>query len=116
MSTDFKGSIDAETFLIDRMGKNWRDACRADTIIERLVMVRKAMNMSMAELARQLDIPKQRVNDYEKGHRVPPIKTLIEWSDALDMDTPTIIFAFMMEQVKEAGIDPEIIIRQIRAD
>jgi len=85
--------------------KNWRDAYKDLSIIAHFKRTREAMDMSMAELARRSGLPVQRINDFEKKKRRPSIEQFYRWGDALEMDTPSMLIAYMMETLKEANID-----------
>jgi transcriptional regulator with XRE-family HTH domain len=53
---------------------------------QRLVKLRKDQGLSMAEVARCMDILRQRLNNWEKGRFRPNLDQFMEWADALGFE------------------------------
>jgi transcriptional regulator with XRE-family HTH domain len=64
------------------------------------------MGMTMKALAEAIGVPTQRINDFEKKRRKPPISVLVKWVDTLNYDVAPFVFDYMMEELEEAGLDP----------
>jgi DNA-binding XRE family transcriptional regulator len=77
------------------------------SVIGQLTRTRQAMGMTMKALAEVIGVPTQRINDFEKKRRKPPISVLVKWVDALDYDVAPFVFDYMMEELEEAGLDPK---------
>jgi DNA-binding XRE family transcriptional regulator len=76
------------------------------SVIGQLTRTRQAMGMTMKALAETIGVPTQRINDFEKKRRKPPISVLVKWVDTLNYDVAPFVFDYMMEELEEAGLDP----------
>jgi transcriptional regulator with XRE-family HTH domain len=50
------------------------------------VQLRKEQSLSMAEVARRMDVLRQRLNNWEKGRFRPNLDQFIEWAKALGFE------------------------------
>jgi DNA-binding XRE family transcriptional regulator len=80
------------------------------SVIGQLTRTRQGMGMTMKALAEAIGVPTQRINDFEKKRRKPPISVLVKWVDALDYDVAPFVFDYMMEELEEAGLDPKVFV------
>jgi transcriptional regulator with XRE-family HTH domain len=76
------------------------------SVIGQLTRTRQGMGMTMKALAEAIGVPTQRINDFEKKRRKPPISVLVKWVDTLNYDVAPFVFDYMMEELEEAGLDP----------
>jgi transcriptional regulator with XRE-family HTH domain len=76
------------------------------SVIGQLTRTRQGMGMTMKALAEAIGVPTQRINDFEKKRRKPPISVLVQWVDTLNYDVAPFVFDYMMEELEEAGLDP----------
>ena len=57
--------------------------------------------MTQEELAKKLEISKQKVCDYEKGRRLPSIETVVKWAKKLREPYEIWVQAYLQQQVDE---------------
>lgn len=78
------------------------------TIAKMLMCSRDDLELTQAEMAKKLNVSKQRVCDFEKGRRLPSAKSLIEW-DLNEYSTPDFWLTILIEdQFRRDGIDYEV--------
>ena len=54
-------------------------------IAQRIIMLRKRLGLTQAELAKQLNITASALGNYEQGRRLPSVETLVEMAAIFDV-------------------------------
>jgi toxin HigB-1 len=103
MTTDFN---EKETYSLEEvLGSGWRDKHIDLSQVGCLTSQRIARGWSLTELSLRAGLPVQRISEFEKKRRNPTIKQMYKWADALEMDTPAILLAYIAERLQASGID-----------
>lgn len=87
------------------LGTGWQHDIEDFSQVACLKQQREARGWSLTEVALKSGLPVQRISDFEKKRRTPAIEQLYKWAEALEMDTPAIVLAYLAEQLQASGID-----------
>ena len=60
--------------------KNLEKEYGALTLADLLMLYREDKNLNQTQMAVQLGISKQKLCDFEKGRRLPSLKTVVKWA------------------------------------
>ena len=68
---------------------------RSERLADKLLQVRLALNLSQSEMLRQLDVEDMivynRISDYERGEREPPLPILLRYARLAGVPTEVLI-------------------------
>lgn len=69
--------------------------------------------MTQEQLAQKLEISKQKVCDFEKGRRLPAMKTVVNWAKKLGEPHEIWVKAYLQQQVDSANLKLKVEVKKV---